>query len=69
LIEGSVAVKDLPEIWNAKYKEYLEAEYPDFRERLQDIEQLALFAQRQPDLSKFLTAGLGIARCFACFRQ
>ncbi len=39
---------------NSKYKEYLEAEYPDFRERLQDIEQLALFAQRQPDLSKFL---------------
>lgn len=28
------------------YKEYLEAEYPDYRERLQDIEQLALFADQ-----------------------
>lgn len=42
------------------YKEYLEAEYPDYRERMQDIEQLALFADQyiSPDgesrLSDFL---------------
>lgn len=28
------------------YKEYLEAEYPDYRERMQDIEQLAVFADQ-----------------------
>ncbi len=39
---------------NSKYKEYLETEHTDYRERLQDIEQLALFAQKQTDLSKFL---------------
>ncbi len=28
------------------YKEYLEAEYPDYRERMQDVEQLAIFADQ-----------------------
>ena len=42
------AVKD------SKYAEYLELQYPDYRDRLQDIEQLALFAEREPDLTKFL---------------
>ncbi len=42
------------------YKDYLEAEYPDYRERLQDIEQLALFADQyitesgESRLSEFL---------------
>lgn len=40
---------------NSKYAEYLESEYPDYRERLQDLEQLAAFAERQPDLSQFLS--------------
>jgi DNA helicase-2/ATP-dependent DNA helicase PcrA len=31
---------------DSKYAEYLENEYPDYRERLQDIEQLARFAER-----------------------
>ena len=39
---------------NSKYKDYLETEYPDYRERLQDLEQLGLFAEREPDLNKFL---------------
>ncbi len=39
---------------NSKYKEYLESEHPDFRERLQDLEQLAVFAQKESDLAKFL---------------
>lgn len=39
---------------DSKYKEYLEAEYPDYRERLQDLEQLAVFAEREKDLNRFL---------------
>ncbi len=39
---------------NSKYAEYLENEYPDYRERLQDLEQLARFSERQPDLQQFL---------------
>lgn len=38
----------------SKYAEYLESEFPDYRERLQDIEQLAVFAERSEDLSTFL---------------
>ena len=38
LIEGSIEVKDLPAIWNAKYKEYLNIEVPSDSEGvLQDI--------------------------------
>lgn len=38
LIEGSLQVKDLPEIWNAKYKEYLGVDVPDDKTGvLQDI--------------------------------
>ncbi len=39
---------------NSKYKDYLEAEYPDYRDRLQDIDQLAVFASQQDDLQVFL---------------
>ncbi len=39
---------------HSKYAEYLENEYPDYRERLQDLEQLATFAERQKDLNQFL---------------
>ena len=38
LIEGSVEVKDLPELWNSKYREYLGLEVPsDSKGVLQDI--------------------------------
>ncbi|HEV7231615.1 MAG TPA: carboxypeptidase M32, partial [Bacteroidia bacterium] len=38
LIEGSVEVKDLPSLWNAKYKEYLGLDVPsDSQGVLQDI--------------------------------
>jgi carboxypeptidase Taq len=38
LIEGSISVKDLPSIWNAKYKEYLNIDVPsDSKGVLQDI--------------------------------
>lgn len=41
-------------VMNSGYATYLEAEYPDYRERLEDIEQLAVFAERQIDLQRFL---------------
>lgn len=38
LIEGSIDVKDIPEVWNAKYKSYLNVEVPnDAKGCLQDI--------------------------------
>ncbi|MBU0531501.1 ATP-dependent helicase [Patescibacteria group bacterium] len=33
---------------------YLESEYPDYRDRLEDIEQMAIFAEGYTDLTKFL---------------
>ncbi len=36
------------------YRDYLEAEYPDFMDRLEDLEQFALFAEQNADLQKFL---------------
>ncbi len=38
----------------SKYVDYLESEYPDYRERIQDIEQLAVFARLQKNLNSFL---------------
>ncbi len=38
LIEGSLAVKDIPEIWNEKYKQYLGVTVPDHKQGcLQDV--------------------------------
>ena len=36
------------------YKNYLEAEYQDWMDRLEDIEQFAIFAEEYDDLTKFL---------------
>jgi DNA helicase-2/ATP-dependent DNA helicase PcrA len=36
------------------YRDYLEAEQPDFRDRLDDLEQFAVFAQTSKDLHNFL---------------
>ncbi len=36
------------------YKDYLEAEQPDFRDRLDDLEQFAVFAETVPNLHTFL---------------
>jgi len=36
------------------YRDYLEAEQPDFRDRLDDLEQFATFAESSTDLSSFL---------------
>lgn len=40
---------------NSSYKDYLEAEYPDAEDRLQDLEQLAQFSGRGGDLAEFLS--------------
>jgi DNA helicase II / ATP-dependent DNA helicase PcrA len=39
---------------NSKYRDQLEVEYPDYRERLGDLDQLAVFAEKVDDLSQFL---------------
>ncbi|OGL94883.1 hypothetical protein A2348_05345 [Candidatus Uhrbacteria bacterium RIFOXYB12_FULL_58_10] len=36
------------------YRDYLEAEYPDFMDRLEDLEQFALFAEPYVDVNTFL---------------
>ncbi len=41
-------------IVGSAYKDYLEGEYIDFRDRLSDIKQLALFAERYDELNTFL---------------
>ena len=39
---------------DSKYADYLEAEYPDYRERREDLQALAHLAEREEDLGKFL---------------
>lgn len=41
-------------IIDSKYSEYLESEYPNYRDRKDDIEQLAAFAEKAADLQTFL---------------
>lgn len=41
---------------NNDYQAYLENEYPNFRERLDDIEQFALFAEQFDEIGPFLEA-------------
>jgi len=57
--EAVVASDDLPSnlirsITESDYVSYLEHEYPNWKERLEDLEQLAIFAEQSEDLSKFL---------------
>ncbi len=42
------------EVCHSSYADYLEAEYPNARDRLLDLEQLAKFAEREHDAVKFL---------------
>ncbi|MCR4312132.1 MAG: ATP-dependent helicase, partial [Candidatus Uhrbacteria bacterium] len=39
-----------------EYRSYLEAEYPNYRDRLDDIEQFAVFAEQYREVSPFLDA-------------
>ncbi len=39
---------------SAQYKEYLESQHTDWRDRLEDLDQLALFAQNSENLDSFI---------------
>ncbi len=41
-------------ICDSPYQQYLEREYPNWKERLEDLEQLAAFAESYEELSRFL---------------
>lgn len=41
-------------ICDSSYQQYLEREYPNWKERLEDLEQLAAFAESYQELSRFL---------------
>ncbi len=41
-------------ILDSKYVEYMKLEHENYEDRLSDIEQLAIFGDMQPDLSRFL---------------
>ncbi|MFA6304501.1 MAG: ATP-dependent helicase [Patescibacteria group bacterium] len=43
------------EIAKSDYRNYLEAEYPNWQDRLDDLEQLAVFSERYDDLTSFLS--------------
>ena len=42
-------------VLDSEYVRYLENEYPDYKDRLEDLEQLALFAEQYEELEKFLS--------------
>lgn len=44
----------LKAVVDSDYRSYLENEYPDYKDRLEDIEQLAGFAEQYPDAAAFL---------------
>lgn len=44
----------LRRLTGSSYKQYLEQEYPNWRDRLEDLEQLALFAEAYQDAGAFL---------------
>jgi len=41
--------------FNEYYKDYLERNYPDFKDREKDVDQLILLSERYDDLEKFLS--------------
>jgi hypothetical protein len=38
-----------------EYQDYLQSQYPDYRQRPEDLEQLAIFASSYQDLAQFLS--------------
>lgn len=51
---GFLPAAMIREVCTSPYQNYLEREYPNWRERLEDLEQLALFAETYEDLAPFL---------------
>ncbi len=62
--EPSVLIRAITASW---YKDYLEAEYPNAEERLDDLEQMALFADKSAELAAFLGEA-GLADDFGVLR-
>jgi DNA helicase-2/ATP-dependent DNA helicase PcrA len=42
-------------VLDSGYRDYMEREYPDWRERIEDVEQLALFSESYADVSALLS--------------
>ncbi|HAU66292.1 MAG: UvrD/REP helicase [Candidatus Uhrbacteria bacterium GW2011_GWF2_39_13] len=54
LVAGNLPSDLIRTVVAGDYRNYLEAEYPDFMDRLEDLEQFALFAQGYTSLQVFL---------------
>ncbi|MSR84867.1 ATP-dependent helicase, partial [Candidatus Uhrbacteria bacterium] len=52
---GSAPAMMIRGICKSPYQDYLEREYPNWRDRLEDLEQLALFAENYTELTPFLS--------------
>ncbi len=54
LREGDAPAHGIRAVANSPYQQYLEREYPNWRDRLEDIEQFASFSEQYRDLETFL---------------
>lgn len=54
IVKGRLPAQLIRAVTSSAYQDYLEREYPNWRERLEDLEQLALFAEGYDDLAAFL---------------
>jgi DNA helicase-2/ATP-dependent DNA helicase PcrA len=52
--QGRIPAPLIRSVAASNYQDYLEREYPNWRERIEDLEQLALFAEGYDDLTSFL---------------
>lgn len=52
--KGRLPAPLIRSVATSNYQDYLEREYPNYRERLEDLEQLALFAEGYDNLTSFL---------------
>ncbi len=54
ITEGPLPSHMLRAVIKSGYQDYLEREYPDWRERMESVEQLAIFAENYSTVSEFL---------------
>ena len=54
-VDGRAPAAMIELVLEAGYEDYLKAAYPNYRSRLEDLEQLAAFAQQFEELNDFLT--------------
>ncbi|MBM3204552.1 ATP-dependent helicase [Candidatus Uhrbacteria bacterium] len=55
LAQGPGPAEMIRAVCKSHYQDYLQREYPNWRERLEDLEQLALFAEGYDEITAFLT--------------